>query len=282
MEYELYIDVFFMVNFMMDYLLLLLVRKALSCTAPYERVLLGALTGAALSCIVVCVPMPPAVKMVCLHTTVNTGMLAVGLRIRKRNIFLKAWILLYLSGFLLGGILTWLSQYLGGSLRIGALFFTFTVCSYFLASKGMAFLEKLWKLREYRCEVTLYLAGKSLRTNAMVDSGNGLMDGLTGKPVHIISKKAMEKLTQKDFSKNFTSACAEIRNGKMQGVRYIPYQTIQEKEGVLPVIAIDKMCIHSLEKDSGKDKMITAPLLGISEQSRFGGGTFEMILHPGE
>lgn len=280
MEYELYIDVFFLVNFMMDYLMLLLVHKALACTVPHGRVLLGALAGAVLSCAIVCVPMPPAVKMVCMHTMVNTGMLAVGLKIRKWNIFLKACILLYLSGFLLGGILTWLSQYLGGYFRIGALFFAFTVCSYFLASRGMVFLEKLWKLRECRCEVTLYLAGKSLRMSAMVDSGNGLRDGITGKPVHIIGKKAMEKLTEKDFSKNFTSACAEIRNGNMQGVRYIPYQTIQEKEGVLPVIAIDKMCVHSSAGD--EEKMITAPLLGISEQNSFGGGTFEMILHPGE
>ena len=51
--YELYVDVLFLVNFMMDYLLLLLVKKMLKCTATHGRVCLGAFAGALLTCIVV-------------------------------------------------------------------------------------------------------------------------------------------------------------------------------------------------------------------------------------
>ena len=44
--YELYIDVYFRINLVMDYLLLLLVRSILKCTATHLRMLLGGLTGA--------------------------------------------------------------------------------------------------------------------------------------------------------------------------------------------------------------------------------------------
>lgn len=41
MYYELYIDVLFLVNFMMDYILLLLVRRMLKCTATHGNIWYG-------------------------------------------------------------------------------------------------------------------------------------------------------------------------------------------------------------------------------------------------
>lgn len=260
MQYELYIDVFFLVNFMMDYLVLHIVRKALKCTATHGSVLLGALAGALASSVIICIPIPAFIKLICLHTLVNTIMVIIGLKIREIRTFWKALILIYLTCFMLGGVMTWLEQYLGGYVRIGSLFFAITICSYFLVSKGLDFLEFLWKIREYRCEVTLHLNNHTYRAKAMIDSGNGLYDVLTGKPVHIIGQKAIKKLTE---------------NEKIQKVRYIPYHTIQKSDGILPIITIDKMYIH------GKtEKVVDNPLLGISEKHLFNNGTCEMILHP--
>lgn len=260
MQYELYIDVFFLVNFVMDYLMLQIARKALKCTATHGNVIAGALTGAFVSCIVVCISAPALVKTVCMHVLVNTSMVMIGLKIREKISFLKALALIYLAGFLLGGIMTWLGQYLGGYLRISFLFFAIVIFSYFLSSRSMDFLESLWKLKKHRCEVTLYREDRTCRVNAIVDSGNGLFDSLTGKPVHIIGEKAAKKLFEGE---------------KIQRIRYIPYHTIQENESVLPCITIDKMLIHGEE-----EKLVVSPLLGISGQHLFGNGTCEMILHP--
>ena len=58
-------------------------------------------------------------------------------------------------------------------------------------------------------------------------------------------------------------------------IRYIPYCTIHEEEGILPVMKIDKMCIHQK-----KEKEIVFPMIGIAAHEQFAGGAFEMILHP--
>ena len=50
MYYELYIDVLFLVNFMMDYILLLITRRLIKADASYGRVCLGALAGSILTC----------------------------------------------------------------------------------------------------------------------------------------------------------------------------------------------------------------------------------------
>lgn len=260
MQYELYIDVFFLVNFVMDYLMLLIVKKALSCTATHGRLCIGALAGALGTCAVVIIPMPSFIKIICLHTLINTLMVIIGLRAYKNHIFWKAFFLVYVTGFLLGGVMNWLSQYVGGYFRVGCLFAAILTVCYCLVTTTFRFLEYLWKLKEFQCEVTLCMGNSSLRVKAVIDSGNGLFDTLTGKPVHIIDRKAIEKLTEKE---------------KIQKLRYIPCRTINKEEGVLPVVTIDKMCIH------GKtEKIVELPLIGISGQHGFLDGKFELILHP--
>ncbi len=260
MQYGLYIDVFFLVNFVMDYLMLQMAGKALKCTATHGNVIAGAAAGAFFSCVVILIPAPAWMKIICMHTLVNTSMVIIGLKIREKSGFFKAMALMYLSGFLLGGIMTWLRQYLGRYLRISCLFFAIVIISYFLSSKSMDFLESLWKLKKHRCQVTLCQKDRVCKVNAIIDSGNGLFDSLTGKPVHIISEKTAKKLFEGE---------------KIRRIRYIPYHTIQEDESILPCITIDRMLIHGEQ-----EKLVVSPLLGISGQRLFGNGTCEMILHP--
>lgn len=261
-QYELYIDVLFLENFMMDYLILLVAGKVLACTATHGRLLLGAFAGAFGFCLFICLPVPVPVKLTAFYTLVNICMVFIGLNIRDIRSLFKALILVYLVSFLLGGIMTWLRQYLGGYFKIGSLFFTLTICSYFLLTKGICFFENIFKLRDLKCQVTLCLAGTTLNVPAIIDSGNMLCDPLTGKPVHILCKEAAKKL-----------ACTE----KPIQIRYIPYSTIHQSSAVLPIVRIDSMLIH---QSGTSDKRIDSPLIGISEQPCFDNGTYEMILHP--
>jgi len=261
-QYELYIDVFFLINFVMDYLVLLTERSVLKCTATHFDILMGAFTGALGSCIVICIPAPSAIKLVCFYALVSAGMIRTGLNIKETRAFVRAWILLYFISFLYGGVLTWLRNFTYRHFRIGILFVAALIVSYHLVRAGLMFLERFWKMKNSCVEATLYLGDKQIRVKAVIDSGNSLKDMLTGRPVHIISRKAIEKLTDKE---------------KIQKVRYIPYHTIQSGENLLPVITIEKICLHL---DS--EKVINQPLLGISGQQQFGNGTFEMILHPEE
>ena len=65
MYYELYIDVLFLVNFMMDYILLLLVRKMLKCTATHGNVFMGAMTGSFLTCLIIVLPISHVLPHMC-------------------------------------------------------------------------------------------------------------------------------------------------------------------------------------------------------------------------
>ena len=260
MEYELYIDVFFLENFMMDHILLLLVRRILKSPATLGRIALGALAGALLMCVVTAWPLPcPFIKFFLFHRVVSVVMLRAGLGIPWGRRMVYALCLLYASGFLAGGIMGYLSQY-GGWVEVGSLFFALAVGSYYLAS-GVLWLVSLGLGRgRGRCRADLFWEGRRVTLTALIDTGNSLTDPFTGDPVSILERAAAEELFQ----------------GRMpDALRYIPYRSVGRKDGVLPAVRLEKLCIY----ERGP-RWITGPLVGISGDAVSSDGTYRMLIHP--
>ena len=105
MYYELYIDVFFLENFMLDSLLLLVVNRVMNNGRSYSRILLGGAAGSFLTCLVVAVPLPSAVRMLVFCILVSSVMVYTGLQIMRLSQFVQAFLLLYAAAFLTGGVM---------------------------------------------------------------------------------------------------------------------------------------------------------------------------------
>ncbi len=257
MYYELYIDVFFLVNFMMDYLLLLFIKKSLKCTATQGRLCLGAAVGALLTCIIVILPISCVViKFILFHVFVNTCMIRAGLKIKSKTDVARAFFLLYAGGFLLGGILQSLRNYI----REGSLFFAIAVVGYYITTKIWDIAVKLQKMTAHRCQVDLYLGKKVLTVEGLIDTGNQLCDPVTNMPVHIL-----DSIIAKSF----------FSEESLAKVRYIPYHTIGRGGKVLYALHIDRMRIRG-----EKDIWIESPLIGMSERTISTEGEYKMILNP--
>ncbi len=262
MYYELYIDVFFLENFLMDSLILLAVNYALKCRASLGRIFMGGALGSALTCLTVVIPLPSFVKMILFYFVVSSAMLAAGPGIHGRIRFVKSFSLLYIMAVILGGVMYLFRPWM----RYISVFFA-------VAGIGYLILTKLWDLlgmfracRERTVEVTLYPGrGECVTASALLDTGNDLRDFATGSPVSILDPHLAEKI----------SAVPETE----KGFHLIPYHCVGG-DSVMKVFRIEKMCIH-IPEDSGGDFWIRDPVLGIGETELSGGGEYEMILHPG-
>ena len=242
MYYELYVDIFFMVNFMMDTILLLIVKKMILCSVSYGRILLGAATGAMLTCVVATgLQGRTYLQWILFYGVINTLMLKTGLRIRWGRELLKGWIFLYIASFLLGGIFLVFRPYL----RVGSLFFLLAVLSYYLVQGIWKILLLLTRRNHDYCEVELYLGKQSFRSKALIDTGNTLRDMVSGQPVNVIERQVVEQLTAE---------------GRPLRFRYIPYHSIGKKEGIMPLIRHDRMKII----EGTHFKWIEYPLAAIS------------------
>ncbi len=256
MHYELYIDVFFLVNFMMDYLVLHVTGRILKISVSHIRICVGALTGAFLTCVVLVLPVPYGfIKLMLFHGIVGVLMLKTGLSIPWNKMFLRAYVLLYVSSFLLGGVFTYFRQYM----RYGSLFFVFAIVSYYVVLGIWDLIRYLARQNQYLCEVILRKGENVQKVKALIDTGNSLRDPLSGKPVSILNRETAEKLYDGD---------------EEPGVRFISYHSIGKSQGVLPLVKLDRLEILKKEK-----QVIEHPYIAVSEEAVSGDG-YEMILNP--
>jgi sigma-E processing peptidase SpoIIGA len=256
MYYELYIDVLFLVNFMMDSLLLLSVNQVLKCSTTHGRIFLGGAAGAGLTCIVIAVPMPAVVKLMIFHTIINTIMIKIGLKVKGKRDFWKAFGLLYIASFLFGGILQALYPYV----RTGSLFFAAAVGCYYLIKGIWRFLTGQKELHKKICEITLYTSTGKKKVKALIDTGNSLKDNTSKEPVSVVDKALAKSILSND----------EVKNG----FHYIPYRTVG-KESIMPVFRIKKMCVHLKE-----ERWVENPIIGVCEEQVSEQDEYQMILNP--
>ncbi len=260
MYYELYIDVLFLINFLMDYILLLIAHRILKCSATHGNICLGALTGAFLTCVVVIWNQNNIINFILFHGVINFLMIIIGLKIRGKRKCMRAFFTLYISGFLVGGVFEYVYQYVGAYIEVGSVFLIIAIACYYIASGLLNILMKLLRFGEYYCQVILILGEKECKTQAIVDTGNHLTDYLTGKAVSVIGKETAQKL---------------FGNSLPEKIRFIPYHSIGKNQGVIPVFTLDRMCIEGEERE-----WIENPLIGISDTNISANEEYDMILNP--
>lgn len=262
MYYELYIDVFFLENFMMDSLLLLAVSRALKSGTSWGRNLLGGAVGSLLTCLTVVSPFPSGVKLLILHLAAGPAMLCTGIRITGPAQFLKAVVLLYFMSVLLGGMMQLFRPYM----RSVSLSYAAAAAGHLMLSRLWTFLYLVQRERERIVRVTLYKAdGTCVTADALWDTGNELRDYVTGEPVSIMDPGLAGRL----------SAVPEAETG----FHLIPYRCVGG-ESLMQVFRIDKMCIHAEGSRGDGDAWIQCPVLGIGEAWHAEHGDYEMILNP--
>ncbi|SHJ35172.1 sigma-E processing peptidase SpoIIGA [Hespellia stercorisuis] len=256
MDYELYIDLLFLINFMMDFLLLRLVGKILKCSTTHGSLFLGALAGALSSCVIVAVPIPyPIIKILLFHTVVNTLMIWLGLRVKEKKLFFEALVMLYISAFLLGGILESMRTIVA---PLSVLFAAALAAGYGVWGIWL-FIQRQARMKKVICEVVVYTGSGIYPLKALIDTGNSLYDGVSGKSVNIVDKRTARRL---------------FPDTALYSVRYIPYISIG-RESVIPVVRVQR-----LQVQADREYWIEEPMIGICEENISSREEYQMILNP--
>lgn len=268
MHYELYIDVLFLENFMMDSLLLFIVSRIFRWRRKKVSILLGGIFGSVSTCIVMIVSIPIWSKVILFYVGIPVMMLWITEKEHSTTQLVKELFLFYFSAMLLGGILTFFRPYL----RYMSLFYmvsVFATCGILAAWK---FLQIIKMNQETCCEVTLYMASGVYELQALKDTGNSLTDPLTGEGVHVLDSRVYEQMCKKEGRVETTEA-SDIRKAEFGRIRYIPYRSIGGSS-IMKVFRGRKMCVGKEEK-----QWIEFPLIGVSESPISEDGHYQLILN---
>lgn len=265
MHYELYVDSLFFMNFIMNLYLLILVDRSVLRTAPLWRLALGAAAGA----LGFLVPLwgigPVGLRFACGIGLGTAGMLCITFRVRSLRMFLRLLERLSVYSFGMGGALLFLIK------RIPMAKEALTGLIGILGAGGLVFLllgrfRHGVNLKNCLCSVTLCRNGKRLEVRALVDSGNSLVEPISGKPVCVVDKEVFEALWEEDDS----------------AFRAIPYRSIGKRRGIMPGYLLSGM---ELEADGislhFKDVYVAVSREEISGGEGAGAESVKMIVNPG-
>lgn len=259
-----YIDMVFLVNFMMDLLLLSLLKGILRKDSKKIRLCAGALAGALWACGAVLTVAPGWAK---LAGSLAAAMAMTAIAFQERNIkaiFFMSFLLLCLS-FYLSGLTELIYNHTGAGCYMQEE--NVPSCILFpLISAGSAAVWKGGRLFwEYQgterqvCRAALTHQGKTIVLRGFVDTGNRLYDPYQGRPVHIVQEESLKELLLQE-----------------QKFLYVPYHSVGKPDGLLKSFTAEELQIVC----SGKLLRQKRPLIALSPDMLNRQDRYQMILHP--
>lgn len=189
------------------------------------------------------------------HFLLNTLMVYVCFGRCSRKAFLENWMVTYLIVVVLGGLMEWLqeSSFVPPNFLVQAL----------LASAAV-FFAVTWLMQHKTRTGHIFPAeikkdNRRMDIHAYWDSGNQLRDPYTGSAVNILG---------------FTKAKEFLDTGSDK-IRYVPYRSLGEENGLLRVTNIDELIIYK-----GKTAVRISPAaVGIANEGLLEGKEYDLILH---
>lgn len=275
---EVYIDLVFLTNLIMDYLLLGMLGKLLHLRCSRIRLLMGAAVGGAGACLFLYLPMDRFfTNGILLNGFLGICMIRISYEIRQGGLLLKAMLVLYFTAFLCGGLWDVMSHNRAMSLKA---FFLFTACTYgvltCISTGRECFLARTRNL----FPVTLTYQGRSCSLRGLYDTGNLLKDSITREPVSVVSMEAIQELFTDEIAmklKYLLEKPGELEDTVIAQLKPHPlsFRTVGQDHGLIVAITLEKMSIHAPRKVIE----ISHPVLAVSLEPSTLGKDYQLILN---
>lgn len=258
MYYEVYADSLFVLYFVLDLYVLLLVNQLILGNVKVVKILIGAGLGAVLSILPLFVSLPwmkGGIWYAC--SWLFLGIYTFRIRNRKQFFYIMKTLLLVMV--VLGGVITLLMNLLprkGRFLGIAGVLLLGALCGKWLSGS-------IRKKREqgHFCKVWLVKKEGKLEVKALIDTGNALMEPISGKPVAVIGEALLKKYYGEEIP---------------QVYRVIPFHSVGKRNGMLRGYQLEEMII---ETEAG-EKLCKDVFVAVSEELLTEGKAYEMILNP--
>ena len=256
MYFEVYLDTLFILQFTMNLLLLCLVDGMMKQKVSKRRILGGAFIASACSLVLIMLPFTFLFR-------VSAGMLLsavvmgiITFRIKSMTFFVQYLKKLSMGTLLLGGMSMIILKIFPKEMKRGG------GAAVVLSVGGLSFLciSTFFRKKESsRCMVTLY-GEKEMQIDALLDTGNALIEPISGKPVAVLDKAVFDSLFQ----------------GTGEGFRIIPYHSVGKKHGLLRGYLLNRI---KVETEDGSREYHEV-YVGLSEEILSDANSYKMILNP--
>lgn len=296
---EIYLDVVFAVNFILDFILLLLERRISRKKVSLNRVFLGALVGALLMCIIILIPKMNYILYLAFSYFFSSALIIlVTFRPKKFKELIKLTVLLYMIAILLGGIIFTLYYYSFVGFSLNRIFskhllkgldlqmLLLLVCLAVII--WVIFINIFFKvvnISKSIYDIGIFYGNQEMKINALLDTGNTLYDPISHWPVIIGEIEIFKNyLTLEQYeallnlSRNIYDLQNIERNQQLLGLnfRWIPYSSLGNENGMLLGVVLDKVIVH-LGKETKENKNV---VIALYNKKLSKDNSYCVLLHP--
>lgn len=262
MEQVIYGDVFFLVNFSMDFLALYLVGKLSHAKVGFGRLVLGGVLGGIYATVALFLPSSVEAVLTLLFPFVLSAAVFGVSRVRS---LVKKALLFFAVSFVMGGVMTAVYYYAGHLLSEKGIYINGEIETVYsdlplwligLCAAWAAFIAYIFShyaKKKASCrsvEVTLCDKERRVTLSALVDSGHFLEEPIGHLPVIVLSKAKMEALLPPHFLPDFfnpTSELSCLSDEEKMRLRFVPIVTVGH-EGLLRGYTPDSILIENEKK----------------------------------
>ena len=281
MRYEIYIDVVFFTNLLVDYILLRFIGTLFKCAGNRKRAFAGAAMGALFSCGIIYLRFYlkseiylPA--LVLLHGGCAAGMLVIGCNLKKGGLLLKAILTLYFAAFLCGGF--W--EVIAGENLTPKLFLILGTATWF-GSAAWSYLADSIRIRTKNIyPITIFYSGKGYSFYGFYDSGNLLIDSVSGKPVSVGTTEILSEICSEETVnclKHLKENPEELKEAETAGLNphFIFFHSIGREHGMMLAVTLEKLCIQTPTEVICVDR----PVFAFSFETSAFGKEYDVLLN---
>ena len=271
-----YVDLFFLINFSMDFLCFFLTARLLHRRPSMLRMLAASAIGGLYADLALFFVMGRLLSFL-LDVGVCALMCLVAFGERKKLKSLPLYVLVYTAiSMALGGMMTALFELFNRTSLLDGVdasegdgisiwtFFLLALISGVLTLLGGRFFRK--RTAQTRASISVSYGGKTVRLSALTDSGNLLREPLSGKPCIVANVAAMEKILPREIvfaAKHDPTSIERLSPQHAKSLRMIPANTATGR-GILLGLRAEKITVDCGRGEKAVDATIALSEIGTS------------------
>lgn len=294
--YVVYIDQVFLGNLLMNYLILWSAGHMSNARSSLWRLILASALGSIYS-LSIFLPGTSRLFSPLMKLIFSILILAIAFLPQSWRNFLLSFLFFYLASFILGGMIFGFSYFLqsssillnepGGFLSVvNRHFWTviwLTLIFALIACRlGARLLQK--RLTQQLYHIVINFFGRQVEVEALADTGNSLLDPLSGDPVIIVEYEALKPVLPAEIFSSFEGEHFSCEQFLMsitgapwsKRIRVIPFHSLGEQNGLLVGIRPDGVEIKRGTKKVLAEKVI----IGIYRHHLDEFSNYKALLHP--
>lgn len=277
-----YVDILLAVNIFVNYFLLLASARLLRREIKRLRLFFASALGSLYSLVIFLPELPEAVSVL-MTLAASAVLTVVAFSPKTFKAFLREAAVFFAANFAFAGIMLgiWLAFKPSGMVfnnsvvyfNIDIKVLTVSTVACYAIITLISRLMKRSAPSESVYSVTFSNSGRSVTVNALLDTGNTLRDGFSGKPVIIADESVFTALVGFVPEDCFRGNNAVDMMGVQNKIRLIAYNTVGEK-GLLKAVSVDSVSAVTKNGTHTVENALVA-----QSKTRFSNGEYSAILN---